>query len=1237
MDFIRQLGEKNSIPLKQGEFDELLNSKQNGYTVDEQGAVTGLCLFKVSMESLADTVLPFKNLRQLVLSGVDVKARDFSILRQMTSLTLLDLSSNEIDDISFLSGLKQIAQLYLGSNRIADISPLENLVHLTALDLQHNRLTHIGSLETLHSLKIVNLQDNELSDISPLKGLSRISYLNITGNNISDISPLKGMSKLAYLDAANNQIENISILSRLPGLSYLNLAGNKITDISSIRGLTGLTVLKFTNNSINSIFSLLELRDLTYLDLRGNEISDLTALRGLTNLVELRLSINQIKDLTPLSALTKLTELNISVNEITDLKPLRELTNLTVLSLEGNQITNLKPLRELTNLTVLSLEGNQIKDLTPLNALTNLVVLRLGGNQITDLTALSTLTNLKELRLSSIQITDLMPLRELTNLTVLSLEGNQIKDLTPLNALTKLTTLFLFNNQITDLTPLRALTQLQMLNLINNQITDLTPLHTLTNLKELYLWKNQITDLIPLREFKQLRTLEVCYNRIQRLPTEITTWWPSMEIKWVDGFIDGLNLYGNPLTDPPIEIVKQGKADIKNYFDEIQQASVLLLESKLLLVGSGDVGKTTLMKKLKNNDFVVVPGKEDTTRGVDIQPWQLSCPFSDGLSRDVKIHFWDFGGQDILHATHQFFLTKRSLYLFVWDPRKEEETRSFDYWLNAVKLFGAGSPLIMVMNKADMRIKQIDEASFKDKFPNIAQFLQVSCVSGHHIPELTDTIRTALSRMPHLLDKLPKRWMDIRAELKARQDNYITREDYFAVCRSQQMDKEKALFLSDYLHDLGIILHFRHDPVLADTVILKPEWATGAVYTLIDSLEIQNNNGRFNRAHLDRYWNPEIYPAEKYAQLLRLIEKFELCFNIVGTDDYILPELLPSQRPAIDMEAYRSTGNLRLDYSYDFMPAGIITRFISRLHYLVRENHYWNNGVELEFSGSSALVVSDSARKRIRVSVSGSNNTQLMGVIRGHFDHIHETLNMKKEEHVFEEVPCICSQCQKSEKPHFFKYDVLQRLSKKGKEARCDKSLDDISTGRLLNGFLPPKKPGNLFDPLITTLSQVQGIKKTLQTDENSRNTVVALLLGTRGFRVKDQTLAGSSESGIRLGELDIKIEAETGRAVSIIEAMNLDKYDTTKINRHVRKLFLNYDCSGLKENYILVYSSARDFVDLCRKYREHLEHIDYESYTLMKDGIEEVHTGFNKIAAYRARHRCNKGETVLYHLLVDM
>jgi hypothetical protein len=304
--------------------------------------------------------------------------------------------------------------------------------------------------------------------------------------------------------------------------------------------------------------------------------------------------------------------------------------------------------------------------------------------------------------------------------------------------------------------------------------------------------------------------------------------------------------------------------------------------------------------------------------------------------------------------------------------------------------------------------------------------------------------------------------MSIRDELKAKKDNYITQEDYFAICRTHDMYKQKALFLSDYLHDLGIILHFHQDPVLAGTVILKPEWATGAVYALIDSLEIQQNKGRFNRAHLDRYWDKKKYPPEKYPQLLRLIEKFELCFNIVGSEDYILPELLPSQRPSIDMEFYRPATdcNLQLHYSYDFMPAGIITRFICRLHKLIRDDHYWNNGVELESSGSSALIISDSAQKRIRVSVSGTNNTQLMAIIRGHFDHIHRTMNMKKEEHVIEEVPCKCSKCSASEKPFSYKYKLLQILKSKNRDALCEKSSEDVSVDLLLNALLlPPDLP----------------------------------------------------------------------------------------------------------------------------------------------------------------------------------
>ncbi|MDQ1353556.1 MAG: Roc protein, partial [Acidobacteriota bacterium] len=68
------------------------------------------------------------------------------------------------------------------------------------------------------------------------------------------------------------------------------------------------------------------------------------------------------------------------------------------------------------------------------------------------------------------------------------------------------------------------------------------------------------------------------------------------------------------------------------------------------------------------------------------------------------------------------------------------------------------------------------------------------------------------------------------------------------------------------------------------------------------------------------------------------------------------------------------------------------------------------------------------------------------------------------------------------------------------------------------------------------------------------------------------------------------------------------------------------------------IYASAKDFAGLCKKYRDHLPEIDYDPYPLKeKAKIQEVPTGFNKIKAFRARHRCNDGETILYHLMVEM
>ena len=64
--------------------------------------------------------------------------------------------------------------------------------------------------------------------------------------------------------------------------------------------------------------------------------------------------------------------------------------------------------------------------------------------------------------------------------------------------------------------------------------------------------------------------------------------------------------------------------------------------------------------------------------------------------------------------------------------------------------------------------------------------------------------------------------------------------------------RDDKLQLSGYLHDLGICLHFQDDPLLKNTVVLKPSWGTDAVYRVLDDSEVIAAHGHFTRGQLAR-------------------------------------------------------------------------------------------------------------------------------------------------------------------------------------------------------------------------------------------------------------------------------------------------------------------------------------------------------------------------------------------------
>ena len=84
---------------------------------------------------------------------------------------------------------------------------------------------------------------------------------------------------------------------------------------------------------------------------------------------------------------------------------------------------------------------------------------------------------------------------------------------------------------------------------------------------------------------------------------------------------------GNPLADPLPELAARGPAELATYLRSLHDAKPQY-EAKLLLVGEGNVGKTSLIAALRSAPFV--EGRP-TTHGIEISPLTIRHPSLAGI------------------------------------------------------------------------------------------------------------------------------------------------------------------------------------------------------------------------------------------------------------------------------------------------------------------------------------------------------------------------------------------------------------------------------------------------------------------------------------------------------------------------------------------------------------------------------------------------------------------------------
>jgi len=870
---------------------------------------------------------------------------------------------------------------------------MAQLTNLTELRLDQNQLTTLPDWMTqLTNLTELSLGKNQLTALPEWLGqFTNLTTLRLNDSRLTTVPEwLPRLTNLTWLDLGRNQLTALpEWFSQFTNLTWLGLSGNELMTLPEwFPQLTNLRSLHLGRNQLTTLpESMTRLTNLDALDLGGNRLTILPEwFAQLTNLRWLHLSNYQLTTLPEwMDQLTNLTHLHLGGNRLTTLpKGLTQLANLTWLNLGGNQITTLpEELIHLTNLDFLDLSGNQLTSLPEwFTQFIRLTSLNLSRNRLTALPdGLSQLANLDFLDLSRNRLTALPDeLSQFTNLDFLDLSRNQLTTLPEgLTQLAHLTSLNLDGNHLISLPDsIVQLTRLTSFDLSNNHLTTLPDgLSQLTRLTSLSLSHNKLTTLPDdLAELTRLTELNLNGNRLSTLP------------EWISQLtnLTTLTLDSNPLHIALQSAYDAGLDELRAYLQSLDASGQreYLYEAKLVLVGEGGVGKTTLLKALTGG---APRAGEPTTHGVSIDIQALRLPHPDQPEVLINFNAWDFGGQEVYRVTHQFFFSPSSVYLLIWEPRRGAQQSQVEDWLKILQLrVGAAARVILVSThcRTGERIARIDKPELLLTYGGmIVDFLEVDSMvddpaTGEKIgiAALKAQIARTAKDLAQMGMPFNRSWREARDALLAMPDPCITYPTYATVCAGYGLSAVAARTLAVLMHDLGYIVYYGDDPRLKDDVVLQPEWLTKAIGFVLEDRGTQEFEGILPDERLRAVWwdhpfqNEVRFSPELYPFFLRLMEKFDVSYRLEnGTASLVaqhVPQVRPDGLPWLPEEdpAPRKR-RLVTVCQIEEVPPGLIPWMIVRTHRYssaqsgqdgVPHLLHWQKGMFLRDKGSEALL-----------------------------------------------------------------------------------------------------------------------------------------------------------------------------------------------------------------------------------------------------------------------------------------
>jgi len=649
-------------------------------------------------------------------------------------------------------------------------------------------------------------------------------------------------------------------------------------------------------------------------------------------------------------------------------------------------------------------------------------------------------------------------LSTLGRLEILSASDNLITELPDwLSDLPELAMLYVSGNKLASLpTSLARVAGLRYLAFNENSVSRIPDwIGRLTGLWKIYAEGNRLTELPDeMSKLVNLNQLDLRNNELSVLPDWLLN-LPKVE----------LDVRGNPLVSPPPEIAENGRQSIMEFFRARRAGSTRQWISKMLVVGEGGVGKTSTIKALLGERF---NRTEEMTHGLRIRPYIPYHP--DRPSKPMLLKTWDFGGQQIYHATHQFFLSDRSLFLLLWNSRLGWEQGRLRYWLDIITARAPESPVLLVATNtpAGGRPADLPLDDLRSDYPQIRGNISIDNGTRDGLTELADRIGEVASGLPLMGSDWPTAWLSAADAMRACPEKHVSPGRMWQIMADAGLtNEEHQRYMASALHHLGEILYYKDVPSLADTVILQPEWVNEYISKVLDSPEVEQRHGLLSREHVNSLWSD--LDRGMRDHFLDMMDRYDLSYRLdggTGNDVSLVVErlswkALPYEEAWGNAEPDGAGHEIRVIYQLNTTPPGIPTWFIARSHRFTTGKH-WRTGALLAHPDGShrALVKTNPHRNELELTVRGPAPASFFGVLD---DGLTLTLDRYPGLSIRRLVPCPCGGPEDESNgicDGVYDYDdLVRRLNRKPPrhEIECLKSGRDVSVPLMLLGLAPTR------------------------------------------------------------------------------------------------------------------------------------------------------------------------------------